>query len=190
MQKGVRNVSTFKLKVVGGDLECTEVTLQLPATLGRAPDASLSLMHPLVSRHHCELFVVEGDVHVRDLGSLNGTFVGSQRIDESPLRPGDLLTVGTVTFRADYSCSPSRSHDEGPGELRTSGVVTPPIDRTAVDAGPASRGPQVLSRTSLADGRHGPVASPMSETEPLRTDLSPLPPRFASRPVESRCEPS
>jgi pSer/pThr/pTyr-binding forkhead associated (FHA) protein len=39
---------------------------------------------------------------VRDLGSLNGTFVNNERITESPLAAGELLTVGTVTFRAVY----------------------------------------------------------------------------------------
>ena len=39
---------------------------------------------------------------MRDLESLNGTFVGSDRVDEAVLHSGDLLTVGTVTFRAIY----------------------------------------------------------------------------------------
>src|SRR5262249_41982084 len=37
-----------------------------------------------------------------DLGSLNGTFVNNERITESLLENGELLTVGTVTFRAVY----------------------------------------------------------------------------------------
>ena len=39
---------------------------------------------------------------VRDLGSTNGTFVGSEKVVESVLGPGELLTIGTVTFRALY----------------------------------------------------------------------------------------
>ena len=47
---------------------------------------------------------------VRDLGSLNGTFVGETRIAEQamPVKPGDLITVGPVTFRAVYRASGSR----------------------------------------------------------------------------------
>ena len=91
-----------KLLVIGGEAEAEEITLQLPATVGRSRDATINLSHPLVSRQHCELFEVNGRLMVRDLESLNGTFVGSQRISESVLQPGDLLTVGTVTFRALY----------------------------------------------------------------------------------------
>jgi hypothetical protein len=45
---------------------------------------------------------------VRDLGSLNGTFVGSARItSDSTLEPGSLLSVGPVTFRASYGAATS-----------------------------------------------------------------------------------
>ncbi len=91
-----------KLLVVGGEAEAEEISLQLPATVGRSREATINLSHPLVSRQHCELFELDGWLRVRDLESLNGTFVGSQRISEAALRPGDLLTVGTVTFRAIY----------------------------------------------------------------------------------------
>ncbi|MCA9151187.1 MAG: FHA domain-containing protein [Planctomycetales bacterium] len=92
----------IELTVVGGELESRDVSLQLPATIGRGGDVDLKLAHPLVSRRHCELLESDGSVVVRDLGSLNGTFIGSERIEEAPLAPGELLTVGTVTFRASY----------------------------------------------------------------------------------------
>lgn len=94
-----------KLMVVGGDAESQEICLPLPATVGRSRDATLSLTHPLVSRFHCELFEYDGMLMVRDLESLNGTFVGSDRVDEAVVKPGDLLTVGTVTYRAIYDVS-------------------------------------------------------------------------------------
>lgn len=91
-----------KLVVVGGDAKAAEIPLKLPAVIGRGRDAALALPHPLVSRMHCEIFESSGQVFVRDLGSLNGTFIGSQRITEAPLPPGELLTIGNVTFRAMY----------------------------------------------------------------------------------------
>jgi predicted component of type VI protein secretion system len=62
-----------------------------------------------VSRQHCEIFEKDGYLVVRDLGSLNGTFIGEKRISEAVLRDGELLTVGTVTFRAVYSDDPDLS---------------------------------------------------------------------------------
>jgi predicted component of type VI protein secretion system len=91
-----------KLVVVGGDVKTTELTLRLPSTIGRGRGTSVILPHPLVSRQHCELYEADGQLMVRDLGSLNGTFVNNQRVTDSLLAPGELLTVGTVTFRAVY----------------------------------------------------------------------------------------
>ncbi len=69
---------------------------------------SVPLPHPLVSRRHCEIVENDGRLLVRDLNSLNGTFIGEERISEAILSPGSLLTVGTVTFRAVYDESAGR----------------------------------------------------------------------------------
>ncbi len=94
-----------KLVVVGGDVKTTEIKLKLPSTIGRGRGTSIVLPHPLISRQHCEIYEASGRLMVRDLGSLNGTFVNNQRVTESAIEPGELLTVGTVTFRAVYEAS-------------------------------------------------------------------------------------
>jgi pSer/pThr/pTyr-binding forkhead associated (FHA) protein len=104
-----------KLVVVGGDVKTAEIKLRLPSTVGRGRGTTIMLPHPLVSRQHCELFESNGQLMVRDLGSLNGTFVNNQRITESPLPPGELLTIGTVTFRAMYEANPDSQPPSGAG---------------------------------------------------------------------------
>ncbi len=111
-----------KLLVIGGEVDTEELVLQLPATIGRSRESTINLSHPLVSRQHCELFEADGCLMVRDLDSLNGTFVGSQRISESVVRPGDLLTVGTVTFRAIYDPAPSTNGDRDSAKAANSDV--------------------------------------------------------------------
>ncbi len=101
-----------KLVVVSGEVKTTEIDVKLPAKIGRGRDAAVVLQHPLVSRHHCELFEADGLLMVRDLESLNGTFVNNERISEVALAPGELLTIGTVTFRAVYE-APGMDDDEG-----------------------------------------------------------------------------
>lgn len=91
-----------KLVVVGNTAKTTEIALKLPALIGRGREATLTVPHPLISRQHCEIYEADGQLIVRDLGSLNGTFVGGQRVTESVLPDGEVLTIGTVSFRAIY----------------------------------------------------------------------------------------
>ena len=91
-----------KLIVVGGKANKAEVKLTLPAVIGRGRDANLTVAHSTVSRRHCLLYEKEGALIVRDNGSLNGTVIEGERITEAVLRPGDTLTVGPLTFRAEY----------------------------------------------------------------------------------------
>jgi len=101
-----------KLVVVGGDAAFKEVRLRLPTTIGRGRECSVALPHRLVSRLHCEIRESEGKLLVRDLGSLNGTYIADERITEAELPADGLLTVGHVTFRAVYGPAYDAS-DEG-----------------------------------------------------------------------------
>ncbi|MEK6247011.1 MAG: FHA domain-containing protein [Planctomycetales bacterium] len=70
----------------------------LPAVLGRGREADLTVAHRLISRAHCEFYEVEGTLCIRDLGSLNGTFVGDTKIKEASLESGDILLIGSAKF--------------------------------------------------------------------------------------------
>jgi pSer/pThr/pTyr-binding forkhead associated (FHA) protein len=62
---------------------------------GRHPDSDIFLDDVTVSRRHAELARAGSGWLVRDVGSLNGTYVNRQRIeDESPLGNGDELQIG------------------------------------------------------------------------------------------------
>ena len=63
-------------------------------TAGRRPDSDIFLDDVTVSRKHAE-FVRRGeDFVVRDVGSLNGTYVQRDRIDEAVLNDGDEVQIG------------------------------------------------------------------------------------------------
>ena len=75
--------------------------LRLPSVIGRSGDAKIKLPAATVSRNHCELYLYEGQLVVRDLGSSNGTIVNGHRVDlPTLLTPEDELTIGPVTMRA------------------------------------------------------------------------------------------
>ena len=102
-----------KLVVVGGDAKAKQVSLNLPTVIGRGKDVTLTLPHALVSRKHTEIFEKDGWLFVKDLGSLNGTYVNNRRIKEAQkLPPNHLLTLGNVTFRAVYEAPAEDVSDE------------------------------------------------------------------------------
>jgi predicted component of type VI protein secretion system len=98
-----------RLVVVGGDAQPAEIHLRLPVVVGRGRQADLVVPHPFVSRVHCEIFRNEGKLSVRDLGSLNGTYVNQTRVSEQSLQPGDLLSLGSITFRVLYELEAGRA---------------------------------------------------------------------------------
>lgn len=69
-------------------------------TTGRHPDSDIFLDDVTVSRKHA-VFEQSGDVFaVRDVGSLNGTYVNRERIDSAMLSSGDEVQIGK--FRLVY----------------------------------------------------------------------------------------
>lgn len=67
--------------------------------VGRHPDADILLDDITVSRKHVELQRDADGFAVRDVGSLNGTYLNRQRVDEARLRTGDELQVGRFRLR-------------------------------------------------------------------------------------------
>ena len=62
---------------------------------GRHPESDIFLDDITVSRRHVEITHVDGGTFtIRDVGSLNGTYVNRERIDEAVLKPGDEVQIG------------------------------------------------------------------------------------------------
>lgn len=66
--------------------------------IGRKVNCDLRIPLTAVSRQHCEITVDDGRVSVKDLGSSNGTYHNSVRVQEAHLSAGDELIVGPVVF--------------------------------------------------------------------------------------------
>ena len=63
-------------------------------TAGRSPDSEIFLDDVTVSRRHAEVTRAAQGFLVRDLGSLNGTYVNRERIEELLLADGDEVQIG------------------------------------------------------------------------------------------------
>lgn len=135
-------------KVVGGRL-----------TIGKAADNDLSLSDDTVSRYHCELVRAPDGLHVRDLGSTNGTKLDGIRVREAMVQPGSVLKVGEVEIQFRPSTQrievlPSESTSFGPAigqslAMRTIfGVLEriAPTDATVLLEGETGTGKDVLAR--------------------------------------------
>lgn len=100
-----------------------------PVRVGRRPGIGLSLLSPLISHDHAEIYVTDGTLKVRDLGSTNGTFVNGVRVDNDEvacLKEGDVLHFANAEFRlgrlapgesADFLKTRTAMHREIPQQL-------------------------------------------------------------------------
>ncbi len=62
--------------------------------VGRHPESEIFLDDITVSRRHAEFLRKGGTYVVKDVGSLNGTYVNRERIDEAVLASGDEVQIG------------------------------------------------------------------------------------------------
>ena len=86
----------IQVLVLSGSAKGTSRPLGDSLRVGKAPDNDLVLGDDTVSRHHCVLSRANDGVHVRDLGSTNGTRVQGARVSEAIVQPGTVLKVGEV----------------------------------------------------------------------------------------------
>jgi hypothetical protein len=83
-------------------------------SVGRHPDSDIFLDDVTVSRRHAEFYRRGDRFTVRDVGSLNGTYVNRERIEEAELFGGDEVQIGK--FRLLFlTRSPELGRRRGPG---------------------------------------------------------------------------
>jgi predicted component of type VI protein secretion system len=206
-----------KLIVVGGEVKTQEVKLRLPTVIGRGKEANLKVPLALVSRAHCEIRERDGRLFIRDLGSLNGTFVNNYKITtEQPLLPGELVTVGTVTFRAEYEMRPkqaaavvsaplkNKSNANRPAVHRASEeqiVFSPVAAEKPSDRTPSKKTPAAATLDATVAGTMSVTVSPGSPVKlsepaslkPVKAQASPSPAAKATKqtpPARAKTEPA
>jgi adenylate cyclase len=138
-------------------------------SVGRHPSNTIQVLDRIVSKEHCHIDLVNGRFMLKDLGSLNGTYVNGERAQERVLFPGDEITMGStrILFYADYG------RDEG----ASAPSATPMVDANtarSIRPGPGFPGAppppprppsKELSKVTMAPG--------MVESH-IRTKLAPL----------------
>jgi pSer/pThr/pTyr-binding forkhead associated (FHA) protein len=69
---------------------------------GRHPNADIFLDDVTVSRRHVEFSRIGAEFSLRDMGSMNGTYLNGARVDQNDLKTGDEIQIGKyhLTFFA------------------------------------------------------------------------------------------
>ncbi|NTW86838.1 MAG: FHA domain-containing protein [Holophagaceae bacterium] len=158
--------------------------VDLEVHMGRELDNTLRLPDPSISRHHCVLRKVSEGYEIQDLQSSNGVLVNGNRVQSSPLRDGDRITLGQVqmTFQ---DPRPEVSSATTPVSVQVpQGTVRMSADElAAIHSGkaPEEAAPQPLSQDQIVTGQVASQAPPpVPPVAPPPALLPALPPPAAS----------
>ena len=79
-------------------------TFRPPAVLGREPGSGLCIDHESISRKHCQ-FTLSPDeaLVVKDMDSMNGTYVDDRRVQQATLMPGQTLQIGALVLKVEFT---------------------------------------------------------------------------------------
>jgi hypothetical protein len=115
-KEGIRKACLLFATVRGEQV----VELRTTARVGRDPKCAIQLLDKLVAKEHCILECREGRLVLRDLGSLNGTYVNGERVrGEHAVAHGDEIALGATRARYDDGLGPMSfpPPDIGPGAV-------------------------------------------------------------------------
>lgn len=146
------------------------------AILGRSQTCDIVLPGTHVSRQHAELYFQSGRLHVKDLGSSNGTYVNRKKVQEGVVNPGDELRFDTLVFQVEAP--------EAPVVEETGGDKT--MFRPAVTSAPASGQPAAAAAVPARPAAAPAPAAKPAASKPAQTAA----PRPAPAPAQAQASSS
>jgi hypothetical protein len=92
-------LAKYKLALVSVDNRSQRYKItRISGLIGRNPACDIPISHASISRQHCLLQIQDRGLHVKDLGTTNGTKVNGIALKEGYVNVGDKLTIGHLTF--------------------------------------------------------------------------------------------
>ncbi|HXW97830.1 MAG TPA: adenylate/guanylate cyclase domain-containing protein [Gemmatimonadales bacterium] len=122
---------TLKLVSFTGDQDF-ELTPDHIYVVGRAVTSDIPIFDPTISRRHAELKPSKAGVHLKDLGSSNGTFINGERVTEGTLEPGDSVTFGKVVFQLKSPDQTGRHSATGQNQPHPGGTIVKQVAMSVV----------------------------------------------------------
>jgi adenylate cyclase len=119
-------MARFVITDPNGQTQIFEITSST-VSIGRTDSNDLVLNHPSVSRRHARLSLLPGDMTLlTDLGSLNGTYINGQQVQEHRLADQDRVFVGMYELKYQASSEEALHVETGPGAgADVTGLVSP-----------------------------------------------------------------
>lgn len=94
-------VAGFALVALDGPMTGQRIAVAGPIEAGReAPGINLGF-DAQASRRHATLAPTAQGIHVKDLGSTNGTFLNGQKVPEGDAPVGSVIKIGSTSFRVE-----------------------------------------------------------------------------------------
>ena len=129
-------------------------------SLGRHPTNTIQLLDKIVSKEHCIIERRRAGFLLRDLGSLNGTYINGERVDgERTLKHGDDIALGSTRARFDDGSGPP-DRAAAPGTARRLPATSAAAVGLAAAAASAARVQPSARRRAALRARCSPGASP------------------------------
>ena len=159
----------YSLRVENGALEGRSFPIEGEAfTVGRKSGSSMQLSDPSVSGTHAQLSVDDQGVSVRDLGSTNGTRIGSTKILEARLEIGQRVTFGAVHCTLSQAVAGADSDSDGMDEIVLEGDGGDAGELT-LEEPPASDPGRVPATPAQAPSAAAPTPAPLPVDEGQHT---------------------
>jgi len=170
--------------------------LSRQAVVGRLDSCDIPINDSSVSREHARINQMGDDYSVEDLGSTNGTMVNGQTIrGVVRLKPGDMITFGSVEFRLERDASQGfRFASPRPAETSGGTGVFPLVSEQNGETDPPAQ-PQVeedesdhlLNEPPQEDLR--PYTAPIKSPAQQAASAIRVPPKPATEPPATIAEP-
>ncbi|HEU0002150.1 MAG TPA: FHA domain-containing protein [Ktedonobacteraceae bacterium] len=151
-------------------------------SIGRAPNSDILLSKDkLTSRRHATLLYENGQYSIRDERSANGTFVNSQQLDESAVRPlqnGDHIGIGEheLVFQTAGSSSSGVDIESLPTMTVSASAAADMTYRTQEDASMTTSSDDEYGTRSMNGGSNVQQISPQQDEVPVTPEPVPVAP--------------
>jgi class 3 adenylate cyclase len=148
----------------------------VPAVVGRSPEAHLRVGDPWISSMHAMFERREDGLWVVDLESRNGVFIGEEKVVEARVPDGTVVRLGRTEIRFTLSGIPSEVVPLRPDELAATAVRR---DTLRTDHGKSTAARRLTPRNPSAD-RH-PLHEATATVLRMAVDADGLETRGSSR---------